>query len=114
MRDAVERHDSVKVNTAFNGEFATKDKRANKRDNYKEQRDIHRFARVIRAARHRAYLVSLEEFQERDSGWALSRILNLTINVNKLNLMRAGCQSAMRNSDEMSGDQCSYDNACFA
>ncbi|KYN18122.1 hypothetical protein ALC57_09574, partial [Trachymyrmex cornetzi] len=36
-------------------------------------------------------LASLEEFQERDSGWALSRILNLTINVNKLNLMGAGC-----------------------
>jgi len=30
VRDAVERHSSVKVNTAFNGEFATKDKRANK------------------------------------------------------------------------------------
>ncbi|KYN22459.1 hypothetical protein ALC57_05141, partial [Trachymyrmex cornetzi] len=30
MRDAVKRHGSVKVNTAFNGEFATKDKRANK------------------------------------------------------------------------------------
>jgi len=30
MRDAVERHGSVKVNTMFNGEFATKDKRANK------------------------------------------------------------------------------------
>ncbi|KYN30083.1 hypothetical protein ALC57_00460 [Trachymyrmex cornetzi] len=29
VRD-VERHDNVKVNTAFNGEFATKDKRANK------------------------------------------------------------------------------------
>ncbi|KYN18348.1 hypothetical protein ALC57_09344 [Trachymyrmex cornetzi] len=28
VRDAVERHDSVKVNAAFNGEFATKDKRA--------------------------------------------------------------------------------------
>ncbi|KYN19388.1 hypothetical protein ALC57_08281 [Trachymyrmex cornetzi] len=30
VRDAVERHGSVKVNTAFNGEFATKDKRDNK------------------------------------------------------------------------------------
>ncbi|KYN22041.1 hypothetical protein ALC57_05573 [Trachymyrmex cornetzi] len=29
VRDAVERHGSVKVNTAFNGDFATKDKRAN-------------------------------------------------------------------------------------
>ena len=30
VRDAVERHSSVKMSTAFNGEFATKDKRANK------------------------------------------------------------------------------------
>jgi len=30
VRDAVERHGSVKINTAFNGEFVTKDKRANK------------------------------------------------------------------------------------
>ncbi|KAG5342008.1 DPOM polymerase, partial [Acromyrmex heyeri] len=30
VRDAVERHGSIKVNTAFNGEFAMKDKRANK------------------------------------------------------------------------------------
>ena len=34
---------------------------------------------------------SLEELQERDSGWVLSRILNLTVNVNKLNLLSAGC-----------------------
>jgi len=30
VRDAVERHGSVKVNTMFNGEFVTKDKRVNK------------------------------------------------------------------------------------
>jgi len=30
VRDAVERHDSVKVNIAFNGEFAMKNKHANK------------------------------------------------------------------------------------
>ncbi|KYN26658.1 hypothetical protein ALC57_03967 [Trachymyrmex cornetzi] len=35
VRDAVERHGSVKVNTAFNGEFATKDKRAIKSINTK-------------------------------------------------------------------------------
>ncbi|KYN10054.1 hypothetical protein ALC57_17743, partial [Trachymyrmex cornetzi] len=34
----------------------------------------------------------LEEFQERDSGWALSRIMNLTININKCNPLRAGCR----------------------
>ncbi|KYN21094.1 hypothetical protein ALC57_06539, partial [Trachymyrmex cornetzi] len=36
-------------------------------------------------------LASLEEFQERDSGWALSRILNLAANANKLNPLRVGC-----------------------
>ncbi|KYM94186.1 hypothetical protein ALC62_15190 [Cyphomyrmex costatus] len=36
-------------------------------------------------------LASLEEFQERDIGWALPRILNLTVNVNKLNPMCVGC-----------------------
>ncbi|EGI57484.1 hypothetical protein G5I_14473 [Acromyrmex echinatior] len=40
--------------SAFNDEFVTKDKRAN---NYKEQRDIslHRYARMVRATRRRAY-----------------------------------------------------------
>jgi len=62
-------------------------------------------------------LTSLEEFQERDSGWALSRILNLVVNVNKLNPMRAGCyfevpreiatKHAVINVSTM-------DNACFA
>ncbi|XP_076683745.1 uncharacterized protein LOC143376874 [Andrena cerasifolii] len=36
-------------------------------------------------------LASLEEFLEHDSGWALSRILNLTVNVNKYNPLRARC-----------------------
>jgi len=36
-------------------------------------------------------LASLEEFQERDNGWALSRILNLTVNANKYNPLHAGC-----------------------
>jgi len=45
VRDAVERHGRVKVNVAFNDEFATKDKRANK-SIVTKKRDIpiHRFA----------------------------------------------------------------------
>ncbi|KAL6255634.1 hypothetical protein P5V15_012882 [Pogonomyrmex californicus] len=35
VRDIVERHDNVKVNTAFNGEFVMSDKRANKSINTK-------------------------------------------------------------------------------
>ncbi|KYN15262.1 hypothetical protein ALC57_12517 [Trachymyrmex cornetzi] len=93
VRDAVERHGRVKVNTAFNGEVATKDKRANKSIITKNS-EIYRctdmrewyVTRVIEPT-----LASLEEFQECDSGWALSRILNLVVNVNKLNPMHAGC-----------------------
>jgi len=36
-------------------------------------------------------LAALEEFPEHDSGWALSRILDLTVNVNRYNPMRAKC-----------------------
>ena len=51
---------------------------------------MHRFARVVRIV-HRQALSLLEEFQERDSGWALSHILNLTVNANKHIPLRAGC-----------------------
>ena len=76
VRDAVERHGSAKVNTAFNGEFATKDKRANKSIITKNSEiyrctDMHEWYE-----RHvvEPILALLEEFQERDSGWALLRI----------------------------------------
>ncbi|XP_050452581.1 uncharacterized protein LOC126852138 [Cataglyphis hispanica] len=62
-------------------------------------------------------LASLEEFQERDSGWALSRILDLTININKYNPMRAGChiklpQEIMKKKAVINVQF--NDNACFA
>ena len=119
VRDAVERHGSAKVNTTFNGEFATKDKRANKSINTKNS-EIYRYSDLREWYEQHVIeptLTSLEEFQERDSGWALSRILNLIVNVNKLNPMRAGCyfevpreiatKQAMINVSTM-------DNACFA
>ena len=80
MRDIVKKHGSVKVNTAINSEFATKDKHA-KEHNYKEQRDT-----IYRCTDMREWyeryvveptLASFEKFQEHDSGWVLSRILNL-------------------------------------
>ncbi|XP_076300587.1 uncharacterized protein LOC143218904 [Lasioglossum baleicum] len=36
-------------------------------------------------------LTSLEEFQERDSGWALSKILHLIVNFSKYQPLQAGC-----------------------
>ncbi|KYN15671.1 hypothetical protein ALC57_12102 [Trachymyrmex cornetzi] len=96
-RDAIERHGSVKVNTTFNGEFATNDKRANKSITTKNV-EIYRYTDLREwYQRHviEPTLTSLEEFQERDSGWALSRILNLTVNVNKLILNLASIEFPM-------------------
>ncbi|KYN23130.1 hypothetical protein ALC57_04454, partial [Trachymyrmex cornetzi] len=89
----MQRYDSIKINTIFNGEFVAGDKRANKSiatRNYELYRytDLREWyvTRVVEPI-----LTSLEEFQERDSGWALSRILNLVVNANKHNPLRAGC-----------------------
>ncbi|KYN20084.1 hypothetical protein ALC57_07571, partial [Trachymyrmex cornetzi] len=119
VQDAVERHGSVKVNTAFNGEFATKDVRAIKSINTKNN-EIYRCTDICEwYERHviEPTLTSLEEFQERDSGWALSRILNLTINVNKLSPMRAGCYVEVSREIVMKRvviSERTADNACFA
>ncbi|XP_067204594.1 uncharacterized protein [Linepithema humile] len=112
-------HNSVKINTAFNGEFIAGDKTAVKTIATKNQEiyptsDLNEWytkhvVDVIQA--------SLEEFQERDSGWALSRILNLTINVNKLNPLRAGCNIELPRKIMLKRavvNVKSNDNACFA
>ncbi|KYN42708.1 hypothetical protein ALC56_02867 [Trachymyrmex septentrionalis] len=78
VRDAVKRHVSVKVNTTFNGELATNNIRANKSIITKNI-EIYQYTDLREWYEQHiteATLTSLEEFQERDSGWALSRILN--------------------------------------
>jgi len=121
VQDAVERYVSVKVNTAFNGEFAMKDKRANKSIVTKNS-EIYRYTDLSEwYEQHypsiiQPILVSLKEFQEHDSGWTLLRISNLTINVNKLNLLRAGCHIEVPR--ELATKRAliirTTDNACFA
>ena len=107
------------MNTAFNGEFATKNKRANKSIISKNS-EIYRYSDLREWYEQHVIeptLTSLEEFQERDSGWALSRILNLIVNVNKLNPMRAGCYFEVPR--EIATKRAvinvsTTDNACFA
>ncbi|XP_077264025.1 uncharacterized protein LOC143898429 [Temnothorax americanus] len=119
VRNVVQRHASVKINTVFNGEFVTGDKRANKSVST-GNRELFR-ASDLREwyERHviEPTLSRLEEFQERDSGWALSRILNLTVNVNKYNPLRAGCYinlpQKIKSKKAVINVQ-SMDNACFA
>ncbi|XP_076632868.1 uncharacterized protein LOC143347526, partial [Colletes latitarsis] len=62
-------------------------------------------------------LASLDEFQERDSGWALSRILNLIVNVNKFMPMHVGCTMQLPREIQLKKaviNVRSTDNACFA
>ncbi|EZA49497.1 hypothetical protein X777_12309 [Ooceraea biroi] len=93
VRNAIEQHNSVKVNTVFNGEFVAGEKTANKRINTKNRGLFPTFDLQEWFTQYviEPTLASLEEFQERDSGWALSRILNLTIIINKYNPLHAGC-----------------------
>ncbi|KAL6416483.1 hypothetical protein ACFW04_013438 [Cataglyphis niger] len=113
------RDNSVKVNTMFNGEFVSGNKIAVKTIVTKNHpllltSDLREWygKRVVDAI-----LASLEEFQERDSGWALSRILNLTVNVNRYNPMRAGCYVEIPREIKLKKAVISVrstDDACFA
>ncbi|KYM96918.1 hypothetical protein ALC62_12413, partial [Cyphomyrmex costatus] len=115
----MQRYDSIKINTIFNCEFVAGDKRANKSiatrnfEIYRctDQREWY-VSRVVEPI-----LASLEKFQERDSGWALSRILNLTMNANKLNPLRAECHIKLPEKIMLKREVInvqSKDNACFA
>ncbi|XP_067204306.1 uncharacterized protein [Linepithema humile] len=112
-------HNSVKINTAFNGEFVAGDKTAVKTIATKNcelfpTSDLNEwYTRHVEDD----ILAALEEFQERDSGWALSRILNLTVNVNKFNPLHAGCHIELPWQIMLKRavvNVQSTDNACFA
>ena len=64
VRDAVERHGNAKINTAFNGEFATNNKRDIKSINTKN-REIYRYTDLREWYEQHIIeptLISLEEF----------------------------------------------------
>ena len=119
VQSALRKHRSLKVNTVFNGEFVTGDKHACKSIHTRNCELFHTsdlqewYQRCV----VEPTLASLEEFQERDSGWALARILNLIINVNKYNPLRAGCCYKLPRDLLLKKATISVqspDNACFA
>src|SRR5580765_2864485 len=119
VRDVMGRYNSVKVNTAFNGEFVAGDKIAVKTIVTKNHPLLITSDLREWYGRHVIddILASLEEFQERDSGWTLSRILNLIINVNMYNPMRVGCYIDIPREIRMKRaviNVRSTDDACFA
>ncbi|KYM93940.1 hypothetical protein ALC62_15447, partial [Cyphomyrmex costatus] len=78
VRGAIDIHDSMKVNTAFNGEFVAGDKRTVMGINGKNC-ELYRCTDLREWYASRVMeptLASLDEHQEHDSGWAVSRILN--------------------------------------
>ncbi|KYM96987.1 hypothetical protein ALC62_12365 [Cyphomyrmex costatus] len=119
IRSNLQKHACLNVNTMFNGEFVTDDKR---------------FIKSIATKNHVLYgisdlkkwydkyvmdaiLTDLEKFQERESGWALSRILNLIVNVNKFYPMHCGCFVKLPRRiilKRATVNVQSFDNACFA
>lgn len=119
IRNALEKHRSVKVNVVFNGEFVTGDQRSRKSVSTKNSEifcttDLEEWYELQIVE---PILTSLEEFQERDSGWALSRILNLTVGINKYNPLHAGCQIRVPREIALKKatiNVYSKDNACFA
>jgi len=119
VRNVMGQYHSVKVNTTFNGEFVSGDKIAVKTITTRNHpllltTDLREWyeSRVVGDI-----ITSLEEFQERDSGWALSRILDLTVNVNRYNPMRAGCYVRVPREIQMKRAVVNVrtnDEACFA
>ncbi|KAL6418414.1 hypothetical protein ACFW04_012113 [Cataglyphis niger] len=119
IRDIMGRYNSIKVNTVFNDEFVSGNKIAVKNIVTKNHPLLPTFdlrewygKRVVDTI-----LASLEEFQERDSRWALSPILNLTVNVNRYNPMRVGCYVEISREIKLKKAVISVqstDDACFA
>ena len=65
MQSVIQKHDNIKINTIFNSEFVSGEKRANKSvstRNYELFRSSD--LEMTRVARSQAILTSLEEFQD--------------------------------------------------
>ncbi|XP_076286298.1 uncharacterized protein LOC143211976 [Lasioglossum baleicum] len=119
IRNALGKHKSLKVNAVFNGEFVTGDQRSRKGVGTKNCEIVYAtdLEEMYELCIVGPILTSLEEFQERDSGWALSRILNLTVGINKFNPLYAGCQINIPREIALKKATInvhSKDNACFA
>ncbi|XP_020298282.1 uncharacterized protein LOC109862613, partial [Pseudomyrmex gracilis] len=103
----------------FNGKFVAGEKKSVKSFNTRNRALYHSLD--LREWYDRdvidATMTTLEEFQKRDSGWALTQILNLTVNVNSHNPMHAGCQIKISREVQLKHavvNVQSPDNACFA
>ncbi|XP_076671492.1 uncharacterized protein LOC143370356 [Andrena cerasifolii] len=119
MQDTLEKHKCLKVNTVLNGEFVAGDKHASKSINTRNCELLYTsdLQELYQRNVVKPNLTLLEEFQERDNGWALTRILNLSVNANKYNPLHAGCHFELPRQLLLKRATISVqseDNACFA
>ena len=116
---AISNHGAVKVNTEFNGEFINSDGTTAVKTVSTPNAALLQSSdlRQWYVKNMETILIGLDEFQERDSGWALLHILNLIVNVNRYNPMHAGCDISIP-LDVIAKRAVlnvkSTDNACFA
>ncbi|KYM99021.1 hypothetical protein ALC62_10243 [Cyphomyrmex costatus] len=119
IRSNLQKHACLKVNTMFNGEFVVDDKRSIKSIATKNH-DLYAISDLKKWYDKYVMdeiLIGLEEFQERESGWVLSRILTLIVNVNKYYPMHCGCFVKLPRRiilKRATVNVHSFDNACFA
>ncbi|CAH1115853.1 unnamed protein product [Psylliodes chrysocephalus] len=89
IQAALKKDEAVKVNTAFGGEFeVVKGDRVQVEHKYftTSNSPIYRDTNLDEWFEEkviRPIMNELEEFQERDSGWALKKVINLGVNINK-------------------------------
>lgn len=93
IESCIKQHNSLKVNTSLSAEFLSGETSDTKTFNTANSElfaltDLNEW---YEKSVYKRTLTLLEEFQERDSGWALSKILHLLVNVNKYNPFKAGC-----------------------
>jgi len=94
-----------------------KDKLANKSIVTKKQDiPIHRFARMVRAAHHRAYPSIARRVPGTRQRVGIITYIEFDYQCEQIKSYARGMsyQSATRNSDETSDNQCTANNACFA
>jgi len=120
VRENLNLHNCLKVNTIFDGEFTNHDTKieiksiSSKNSQILPTSDLREWydSKVIDYT-----LAQIDEFEGSESGWVLSRIVNLTLSINKCNPMRAGCwinlPSFIKHKRAIVNVR-SMDDACFA
>lgn len=118
VTDAITEHGSIKVNTRLEAEFELNGEKCVKSFGTKNAELVlgsnlrKWYARQV----EHPILTSLSEFQERNSGWGLLRILHLAVNMNKYEAFKPGCYiqlpQEIQKKHAVINIKCS-DNACF-